>query len=288
MSRAPLAVITKFYDEPDYLPVWLRHYAREIGPAHCYLLDHGSDDGSVRDLGGANVVHLPRSAQDNNEAVRLVRLFARSLLRRYRYVLYTDIDEMVLADPDRAATLADHAEDCRLPVVAMTGLQLVEVTRLEAPLDTSRPLLDQRRHVWFHASMCKPTLTSGPDSWSPGFHCMAQPAPFDDLCLFHLRYADRDIGLRRLHRSRNQAWSHPQAASHQRMRDEDWIARLDSFGSARAAEARPLAECAGELEACRAALTASRAGREGETYRIDLDITGDRLWTLPERFRGRI
>ena len=35
------------YNEPDFVPIWTRHYTRHVGTEHCYVFDHGSDDGST-------------------------------------------------------------------------------------------------------------------------------------------------------------------------------------------------------------------------------------------------
>jgi hypothetical protein len=36
-----------FYNEPEFLPVWRAHYRAQIDAGHGYVIDHGSDDGSV-------------------------------------------------------------------------------------------------------------------------------------------------------------------------------------------------------------------------------------------------
>ena len=279
----PLAIICKFYNEAGYLPIWLAHYRRQVGLENCYLLDHGSDDGSQGATGGANVVRLLRSPQDDNHHLDLIRRFARTLLGRYRYVLHVDIDELVVADPAHYPDLAHYAAACRHDVVSMIGLELQHVEE-EPALNPHRPVLAQRRYVWFDSAMCKPALTNRRLDWSPGFHCMPDAAPFDDLYLFHLRYADRDIGLARLQRSRAQPWSHPDQARHQRMGDADWLGLLAGFGGAsrigetRAERHDPVV--AAHLER----VTASRAGRESQDYRIDLGIHSAELWRVPERF----
>ena len=280
----PLAVIGKFYNEIALVTQFVAHYTRQVGAENCYLIDHGSDDGSQLATGGANVIRLLRSAQDDNRHLALIRLLARELLTRYRYVLHVDMDEFVVADPAHHANLTAYAATCRHDVVSMIGLELQHVPDLEPPLDPGLPVLAQRRHVWFDSAMCKPTLTNRRLDWSPGFHCMQDAAPFDDLYLFHLRYADRDIGLARLRRSRAQPWSHPDQARHQRMEDEEWLALLAGFG----AVAR-IGETAAERQSPVVAahldrVMASRAGRERQDYRIDLGIHSDQLWRVPDRF----
>lgn len=280
----PLAVLCKFYNEPAHLPLWLDHYGRQAGLENCYLLDHGTDDGSQLNTGRANVVRLQRSAQDDDRHLALIRLFSSQLLKRYRYVLHVDMDEFVVADPERHGTLTDFAASCERDVVSMIGLQLQQVPAQEPAFDMARSVLAQRRHVWFLSSMCKPALTRGPLDWSPGFHCMREPTVFDDLYLYHLRWFDRDIGLRRLHRSRNQPWSHPDQALHQRHSDEEWLVRFADFGASDRLSDIPAEQASPDVREHLDAVIASRSGREQQNYRIDLSIRGLRLWRIPERF----
>lgn len=282
--KAPIAIIVKFFNELIKLPIWCAHYFRQVGAQNCYMFDHGSNDGSEALTSGARVIRLPRSAQDDTIHLNLVRMLAGELLPTYRYVLCVDIDEIVVADPARYESLTDYAARCQHSVVTMIGLELQHVIEREPPLDPVRPVLQQRRNVWFHGSMCKPTLTSGPLDWSPGFHCMAQAMPFDDLYLFHLRYFDRDIGLRRLFRTRNQPWSHPDQAPHQRLSDADWLALCSRFGASGRVTDIPAEMESPALAAGMQALLASRTGRERATYRIDLDIKSDQLLRVPDRF----
>lgn len=282
--KKPVAVIVKFFNEEALLPRWRDHYFRQVGRENCYMLDHGSNDGSQRLTGGANVIRLMRSEQNDYIHLDLVRTLAEELLKTYRYVLHVDIDELVVADPAQYSSLADYAARCEHPIVTMIGLELQHVIEREPALDDRMPILTQRRHAWFHGSMCKPALTSGPLDWSPGFHCMPHPTVFDDLYLFHLRYADRDIGLRRLYRSRNQPWSHPDQAPHQRMADEPWLAMIADFGAPGRLSDIPAETAAPEMAACQAAFIASRAGRERNDYKIDLDIKSAELWRVPDRF----
>ncbi|HEX7390859.1 MAG TPA: hypothetical protein VF286_12160, partial [Acidiphilium sp.] len=194
--------------------------------------------------------------------------------------------EFVVTDPAQYTTLTDYAGRCGHDVVSMVGLELQHVTDREPAFDMRRNVLEQRRHVWFNSAICKPALTGGPLDWSPGFHCMAKNTVFDDLYMIHLRYFDRDAGIHRLHRSRNQPWSHPAQAPHQRVGDEDWLRMVAEFGAVSRLSDIPAEASAVEVRACLDAVIASRAGRERETYRIDLSIHGPALWRIPERFSG--
>ncbi|MDD2876594.1 MAG: glycosyltransferase family 2 protein [Acidiphilium sp.] len=280
----PLAVLCKFYNEPAYLPLWGHHYGRQAGIENCYLLDHGSDDGSQGAVGGANVVRLLRSPQNDYRHRDLIVLFTSELLKRYHYVLHVDMDEFVVADPARYPSLAAYAAQNRHPVVSMFGFELQHVVGREPNLSPDEAVLSQRRHVWFNSAMCKPALTNGPLDWSPGFHCMSSDTVFDDLYLFHLCHVDRDIGLRRLQRSRSQPWSHPDQASHQRVSDETWLATLAGYGAVARLSTHEADPASAVMRDCLDAVVASRKGREHECYRIDLNIHSQNLWLVPDRF----
>jgi hypothetical protein len=279
-----LAIIVKFFNEPAHIRLWLAHYGRQVGLDNCYLLDHGSNDGSHINVGRAHVIRLPRSAQDDNKHLDLIRTYSRSLLDRYRYVLHVDMDEFVVADPAYYASLTDYAERCTKDLVSMIGLEVQNVVGRDTQLQPELPILAQRPHVWFNSALCKPALSSGLLDWSPGFHCMKAETVFDDLYLFHLRYFDREIGLRRLDRSRNQPWSHPDQAGHQRMPDAKWIEMLDGFGDPARLSNHTAERGSVALDEHLAKVIASRAGQEANDYRIDLNIHSPQLWRIPERF----
>ncbi len=282
--KLPICVICKFYDEPDMLPIWIKHYSRQVGLSNLYLIDHGTDDGSEKMAHGANIITLDRSPHDDEITVALVSKLTRELLDRYKYVLYADADEIIVADPAVYSSLTEYADLCQKPVVTTIGLEVQHVQEVHETINPNFPILRQRGYVWFNSALCKPTFTSGPVDWSPGFHCMSSATMFDDLYLFHLRYFDRRAGLRRLLRSRTQPWAHPDSGLHQRVSNDDWLSMSDGFGAWPRSEV--YAEAASERVKSRLdAFVASRASRKGERYRVDLNLLGHELWKIPSRFR---
>ncbi len=276
------------YNEADFVPIWLRHYARQVGAQNCVLVDHGSDDGSTNAAGAARVIRLRRSPQDDAWRAALIGDLCAELLGRYDAVLYADIDELLLADPAQFADLADYAARMAGDVATAIGLDVQHLPGEEPPFDPAHPLGAQRRWARFASSMCKPAVVRRPVAWAPGFHCAADaPVAFDALYLFHLRYVDLGRGLARLARTRAMPWASAAAGAHQRVDDAAWedmlrrIAGLPRQAIAFDAAAAPLA---GWL----ARLRASMAGREHETYRYDLHLNGDALWEIPTRFRAAL
>ena len=289
--RAPLAVVTMVYNEAVFLPVWLRHYTGEVPARHCYVVDHGSDDGSTAPEHlprGLNLLHIPRSPQDDQRRAPFISKLCAALLAWYESVIYVDVDELLVADPAHHASLADFA--ATLPdgaVVSAIGLDVVHRPNDEPAVDWGRPVTEQRRCVRFSSSMCKPVLIRVPVRWAPGFHNIEASPVFDELFLFHLRYADLPSGLTRLARTRSQLWVSDQAGSHQRMEDSQWREMLLGMAALPCRTSGTFGLDDPELRSWLARVLESAQSRRNDLYRIDLHLSGDALWQVPPRFIGR-
>lgn len=287
MMLPRIAAVTMAYNEPDFAGLWAAHYGAEVGARNCFIIDHGSDDGSLEGLGGVNVVAIPRSPQDDTRRARFVSTFCASLLVWYDVVVHVDIDEILVADPARYPSLAHYAAADPRPVISAIGLDLVHVPAIERPLSRALPVSRQRRWLRFSSAMCKPAMIRQPVDWAPGFHSVDAAPEFGELYLFHLRYADLGRGLVRLAKTRAQPWQEAAAGAHQRMTDADWEAMLRSMAGLDRRDAGALRPGEAPLAPWLERVRESAAGREGQTYRIDLHISGDELWRLPARFRDR-
>jgi hypothetical protein len=92
-----VAAVTMVYNEDVYLPIWMKHYSRQVGVENCYVVDHGSTDGSTENLGRCNVLRIPRSPYDPFKQSAFNSEFCSSLLHWYDWVVYSDVDELVMA-----------------------------------------------------------------------------------------------------------------------------------------------------------------------------------------------
>jgi len=203
-----IAITTMVYNERVNLPIWIRHYAGHCPGAALFVVDHGSNDDSTRGLTGVNLVPLPRSPFDDQTREEFVADFQHALLRFYDVVIYTDCDEMLVADPRKHVSLASFLAATRSEVIAPTGVLLLHRLGIEPPIDPSAPILGQRRYVWFRAGMCKPSIARVPLRWSTGFHsCDRIPDYRTDLYQFHLSAMDVDIAQERWELTRTMAWS---------------------------------------------------------------------------------
>ena len=278
-----MAAVTMVYNEPDFLPIWLRYYVAQVGPTHCYVIDHGSDDGSTRDLPGVNVIRIPRSPIHEEKRCRFVSNFASSLLEWYDWVIHTDADEIVVADPALHHSLADFAATCEHEVITTIGCNVVHPTD-EAPIDLTLEIMSQRHWVHFLASMCKPVLTRRPIRWGAGFHRADAEPRFDDLFLFHLRWFDRDIGARRLVRSRNQAWSDPETNWWHRVSDTRGAELFAATADRPRDAAVKLHATAPAVLRCLANSFGPGAGEPGASVFHHLNYQASALWPVPPRF----
>lgn len=286
---APLAVITMVYNEKRKLPTWLGHYAANVGIEHCYVVDHGTDDGSTRNLFGASRIALDRSPQDNDRRTRFISELSSALLGYYKRVAYVDADELLVADPTRFATLADYAEQMSEDAVTSIGLEIVHGPD-EPPLDDHAPVGGQRGTALFSSSMCKTNLIGRKVNWAPGWHSHDGAPRFDDLYLFHLRHADLDQAVERLQITRGMAWAHDRAGLHQRVDDDSMVGLVRQFGG------RPLLDDV-DMSSVPSPLTLSltefidgSVAPEHQTvpYRVPLAIYGGNRVRLGQAFRDAI
>ena len=274
-----VAALTMSYNEPVWARVWARHYSRQVGAEHCYLMDHGSNDGSADGL-GINVERLARSPLEEVERAARVGARVADLLREYDAVVHTDADELVIADPRRYADLRAFAAVCEREVITAVGLDVHHLPQDEGQLDWRRAFGAQRRWVRFSASMCKPVFVRKVVRWEPGFHACEAPTETQDLFLLHMRYSDRRLGVERLRRTRGQAFATVDLALHQRVSDDEFLSMLDAIVRLPKATV-PFQTQSGAIADWVARIIAAR-----EQNVNWLSISGDELWEMPGWFRS--
>lgn len=214
-ATGTVAVFTMVYNEPRNLPLWTRYYGAQLGPENCWVLDHGSTDGSTDGL-PCHRVRLPRDPMDSLRRAQRCSAFQHFLLRFYDTVIYVDSDEFLVPDPRHHASLSAWCAQRRNRNVRAFGLDVVQDVGVEPSIDIGRPILSQRRCWFFARTMCKPAVAADPLSWQPGFHEVEpggpEPALDPDLRLVHLRLVDVDWALAKQAQYRALDWSARQLA----------------------------------------------------------------------------
>ena len=281
-----VAAVTMAYNERTYLPFWTRHYARQVGADHCYVIDHGSTE-RLELPPGVNVLRLPRSPHDDPRRALFISSFVEGLLEYYDWVIHTDADEIVLADPQRHANLPAFCADAEMDTVTTIGFDVQHVPGAEPPLTTGA-LGEQRRWVRFTSAMCKPVLTRRPLVWSAGFHCADAPLAFSTLYLFHLHWADHESGLDRLAKTRNMPWGDEAFGAHQRIGNSQWTAIFNGMAAFERHEDVAFDPTRAPLATWLDRTRSSTAGREHDAYTLDLHVNAAELWEIPARFRAKL
>jgi hypothetical protein len=196
------AVFTIAQNESTFLPLWHRYYSQQFDPEDVYVLDHDSTDGSVEAIADrCNVVKVHRDKTFDHVWLKgTVEDFFSFLLRSYQAVLFTDVDEFVVADPARHPDLASYIDTLHGPAACCTGYNVVHYPD-EDPLRLDEPVLRQRRY--WHLSpewYSKRLLGRIPLSWNVGLHeeyNASGALPDPDLRLIHLHRADYEHCLAR-------------------------------------------------------------------------------------------
>jgi len=171
-SRVPAAAMTICRNEKIFLSVWLKYYRRFFADTDIYVLDNDSDDGSTKNL-TVNVLRVHSDKYfDHSWLVKTIRDTTQYLLDNgYKYVLFTEIDEIVVPDPDKYPLgLTEYINRFRGVAGRTYGFNLIHDPAKEPPIDLNQPILAQRSY-WLHIpDYSKPLLTSVALHWIAGFH----------------------------------------------------------------------------------------------------------------------
>lgn len=168
--------ITTVRNAPFFLRKWVAHYGAAFGRANLFVLLDGPDQHLPEGLDGVNVIRLPHRpatrAQGDRRRARIMSAFARGLFHLFDAVIATDVDEYLIVDPRTGMGLAAYlAAQVRPPAtLSALGLDLGQHPDLEAPLDSARPFLEQRRYAHVAARYTKPVVAFRPVTWGSGMH----------------------------------------------------------------------------------------------------------------------
>ncbi len=175
---------------------WVDHYAGQVGIENLLVLDDNSDDGSTAGLDCEVVAIEPIVGHFEQARMRLVSAQAERLLTGRHAVVFADADEFVVADPTKYANLSELVAQRRgIAASGVVALNVVHHLATEAPLDLTRPLLEQRRLAKFVPLLCKPSMKQVRNPWAAASHGIAGAtyAVDPDLFMFHFKFADRDL-----------------------------------------------------------------------------------------------
>lgn len=207
-SKAPMAALTMVYKDYDLLRNWVTYYSRHFDRRHLYILSHGGDPEHEKIAEGANYIRIPRDESLTKlERGRwfLLTNFTNGLLRYYNWVICTDVDEIVIVDPDQSDNLVEYVGRYEGPGTPKSlspfGIEIVHNPDLEqSSLKDSGTILQKRRLFRLNANYAKPCVVRAHVGFTIGGHANNhQPRYLDPhLYLLHLRFYDFDLSYKRL------------------------------------------------------------------------------------------
>jgi hypothetical protein len=184
-----VAVITDAMASDYFFPYWHRYYAAQFGAENLHVVTYAGLGPAFAGFTLGSLEALPSLYDDTQRPLHIAGRVAE-LLKTHDVVLRCDVDEFLVPDPRKHASLAAYVEGNALPYVTARGVDLVEVEEDPPLILDGRPLLEQRRWGVRTASLSKTALTTVPMTWSPGFHAANVRPVFDDLFLVHTKFAD--------------------------------------------------------------------------------------------------
>jgi hypothetical protein len=203
-----IAAITFTYNENINLPLWIKYYGAQCGENNLFIADRGSTDGSIHDIGEANLMKLPRNEFDEHGRTVFINELHAALLKFYDVVIYTDCDEFLIPDPAKFESLRTYIHSMSGDYARAIGVDVLHIINEELPLDLSRPILSQRCFGRFGSASCKALIARAPIRWLTGFHSCDKNVPIDpSLILFHLKAMDYAIAVNRQVVNQETVWS---------------------------------------------------------------------------------
>lgn len=217
-------------NESTLLDVWLRYNNRHFGSdvfVLCHYFDSVDYNLLYPGIDGMRKrgyhFHDLNIFDDNGFPlffqIQSVDLYHRRLLRLgFKCVIFSDIDEIIIADPERFPQglrqylshfvfNVSHVESYRAigKMIAHiyeteNGHSAKDSDIIEKDIDWSKPLLSQRSYWGSIPQYNKPVLTTVPTRRKPGFHNFYYPAKVEvdnSLYLLHLREIDHDFCMER-------------------------------------------------------------------------------------------
>ena len=202
-GKRKCAIFVMVKNENIFLPIWLKYYSRYIDGNDIYVFDHRTVDGSVdrcRKEYTFNAIRLDYPLSFDHLWFKFVAdTVQKKLLQHYEYVIFTDIDEIILPDVNKYKGLDEYIQKLDSDYVRCLGYDLIHLPyKNEQPYNAVQPVLSQRK-FWYHTHWYNKTLISRqPLNWEIGFHEVRDlNVEVDrDLMLIHLHKLDFDICYR--------------------------------------------------------------------------------------------
>lgn len=203
------AAFTIVQNDMLILGLWLRYYSQYF--EQMTVIGNGTKaeyKGQINDWQAKYQLSFEQVGflGNSDQTVVLCREKQKQLLANHEWVLYSDCDEYVVADPAFYKDLRTFMQAFPKDKTCCEGFNVLQAED-EEPIDFNLPYLSQRKYWAKDVDYNKPLLSRTPLNWAPGCHRELEEPDTDGkklintgLFLLHLKYADlhpkgkRDFG----------------------------------------------------------------------------------------------
>jgi len=202
IEKKKCAIFTMVRDEKVFLPIWLKYYSKYFNGKDIYIIDHETKDNSIEECKKHYKFNLKKV---NNPFLfprkfrqETIRNMQEELLKSYQYVLFTDIDEIIIPNLEKFKDLKDYLTKFKKDCVRCNGFELIHIKNKELEIDLNKSILSQRNFWYQNILYSKPLLSNKLLNWCAGFH---NEGPNDsntidkELYLLHLHKMDLNLAL---------------------------------------------------------------------------------------------
>lgn len=290
-NRQPCAAVTMVFEDYDFLQRWVDYYAAQIGRENIFIVSHGGDPEHAKIGEGCTVINIPRDKtmfQFDRKRWSFLANLTNGLLAYYNWVITSDVDEVVLVDPDVAPGLVDYLRttypDMSQAPAALSVfcLELVHNKDIEPePIEAGVPILARRRVFRPNANYSKPCVIRQPGAFTPGGHSSSHGPRVlpDGLFLLHLRFFDHEFVYNRVGKRVEQLQHLPEEAR----KNHGWSRSWDEFLAL--AEKQPSGEDV-VLQHLRDQMVNNQKPKKiPNRFSWNFKSEG-KLYSIPERFSG--
>lgn len=285
-----LGVLTMAYQDYFFVERWYRYWSSQIGAENIYLLSHGNDPMHREIAQGANILNLPREEgmfKFDRRRWKAMSFISSGLLEFYKWMIVSDVDEIVIADPCSAPSVSDwltmkagSGKDTLLNISPLC-LELIHLPQEEPERIVSDATILSRRRIFRpNRNYSKPCIVGAPVIFGPGGHRNNLGPRYlpDDVYTLHLKFFDYEK-LAETAEGRKKIVNEAEKAGSRTL--QGWQRTMDNYRDIVAS--MTLSDETIELHQYRAAMRKQRLKYSNNQYEWG-KAYNDKLYRLPERF----
>jgi len=197
-----VCVFTIVRNEKIFLPIWFKYYSQFFNIDDIYIIDDTSTDNSVDFYKTEQIITTYNEfAYDHNYLRDTVNLNRIKLLGRYNYVIFTEVDEILIHLNLKLNEYIDVLNENNIPYSTTLGYEIYHKMDIEPNYDPNLKILDQRNFWFKHELYDKCLISNQIFNYEGGFHFIQGINKYDyldsNLYMIHLHRFDYFLHMER-------------------------------------------------------------------------------------------